>query len=299
MKIKVAIDQDSSNPVLNKGSAADEHCTVDPVTLRELRCVGSGLRRQIRIILNKEALAVYTIMQSPKGEAHLIQVGTDGLKRIVSDGQPPQQKVYVTERVTNRRLSEARAREASELIERLTGRGHELAVLAPHGGDIEKHTDEQALRVQQVLKGKSVRCWRCMGWKKGGGASARWHITSAEISEHSFPQLGQLFSQRFTYAVAFHGWTEDFIGIGGNADDGLKTEVISSIRAALIAAGSTIKVRLAGAGKFSGNDPNNIVNRLTRSGKGGVQIEQSKAARDNHWQIIADAVAQVYRRRLS
>ena len=47
---------------------------------------------------------------------------------------------------------------------------------------------------------------------------------------------------------------------------------------------------------FDGDNPRNIVNRLTAEGKGGVQIEQSRLARDKYWKEIADAVAGVYRR---
>ena len=47
---------------------------------------------------------------------------------------------------------------------------------------------------------------------------------------------------------------------------------------------------------FDGDNPRNIVNRLTAGGKGGVQIEQSRLARDKYWKEIADAVAGVYRR---
>jgi hypothetical protein len=42
----------------------------------------------------------------------------------------------------------------------------------------------------------------------------------------------------------------------------------------------------------------NIVNRLTVGGANGIQIEQSPRARSNHWQGIADAVADVYTAKL-
>lgn len=294
MKIKVGVQKDSLNPTLNSGPARSEHGTVDAVTLHQLNRAGFGLQHQIRVALDGQTFALYTVTQSHTGKAHLLHLGPDGLKRLGIQ-KPTPGKSFLDSKVTNTGLSAAKAQAASELIERLSGRGNELAVLAPHGGDIEKHTDEQAKRVQNALRGKAVRCWRCMGWKDGGGASARWHITSAEVSEHSFPLLGQLFTQRYTYAVAFHGWTEDFIGVGGSADDELKRQIRDEIKAALDEAGSTIKVRLVRSGDFSGNSANNIVNRITKSGKSGIQIEQSRPARESHWDIIADAVANVYR----
>ncbi len=58
-----------------------------------------------------------------------------------------------------------------------------------------------------------------------------------------------------------------------------------------------IPVRIANnSDDFDGDNPRNIVNRLTAGGKGGVQIEQSRLARDKYWKEIADAVAGVYRR---
>jgi hypothetical protein len=50
--------------------------------------------------------------------------------------------------------------------------------------------------------------------------------------------------------------------------------------------------------RFGGDDPRNIVNRLTAGGANGIQIEQSLAARSGSWAAIADAVAEVYRRKL-
>jgi len=43
---------------------------------------------------------------------------------------------------------------------------------------------------------------------------------------------------------------------------------------------------------LNGHEPSNIVNRLAKSG--GIQIEQSKEAREQ-WEVLAKAVARVYR----
>lgn len=73
----------------------------------------------------------------------------------------------------------------------------------------------------------------------------------------------------------------------------MKADVASEIEKTL--AGSNIPVRIASSGDvFGGDDPANIVNRLTAGGANGVQIEQSLLARTEHWVEIADAVAKVY-----
>jgi phage replication-related protein YjqB (UPF0714/DUF867 family) len=83
-----------------------------------------------------------------------------------------------------------------------------LIVIAPHGGDIERHTDQLAERVASRLRAKAVSSWRCKGFKERGGASDRWHITSTDIHEASFPCLNSVIPRCFTYAVAFHGFDE-------------------------------------------------------------------------------------------
>jgi hypothetical protein len=91
------------------------------------------------------------------------------------------------------------------------GGGDGLAILAPHGGMIERHTDEQARSVYETLalKGKPVRAWIARGFNAGSaGAHTCWHITSSEISEHSFPLLRTFFALsrphgQFAHVIAF------------------------------------------------------------------------------------------------
>ena len=74
----------------------------------------------------------------------------------------------------------------------------------------------------------------------------------------------------------------------------MKVEIASAIETAV--AGSNIPVRIACPDDvFGGDDPDNIVNRLTVGGANGIQIEQSLGARTEHWADIAEAVASVYR----
>ena len=101
-------------------------------------------------------------------------------------------------------------------------------------------------------------------------------------------------ARRFTYAVAFHGLEEDAVIVGGSAPTPLKHEVKGAILVAT--SGSGIGVRVAGPDDvFGGDDPNNIVNRLTVDGAGGIQIEQCSRARSDYGAAIAAAVVAVYR----
>ena len=183
---------------------------------------------------------------------------------------------------------------ANILLERLDDDGIHtgLVALAPHGGALENWTDDQAERVASQLAAKGVSSWRCKGWRSGGGAFDRWHITSTEISRRSFPLLDSIGSRGFQYAVAFHGFTDSEILIGGGASQSLKERVRDAIAAVVV---PSIPVRVATAeDEFGGDNPDNLTNWITSGGTGGVQIDQSYQARQDHWQEIADAVASVF-----
>jgi phage replication-related protein YjqB (UPF0714/DUF867 family) len=73
----------------------------------------------------------------------------------------------------------------------------------------------------------------------------QWHIKSPDLNEASFPLLDSIIHRGFTYAVAFHGFSENDILIGGGASDALKQEIQMAIQSAIV--GSGIEVRIASA----------------------------------------------------
>lgn len=181
-----------------------------------------------------------------------------------------------------------------EFVERLVddGASTSICVLAPHGGFIERYTDEQAEHVQTRLAAKDASSWICKGYKPGGGAYNRWHITSTELSPNSFPGLGQIANRGFAYALSFHGMSHDIVLVGGGAPFALRQQIRDAIEAATL---GSITVTVAADGDiYPGDSPNNVVNWLTAGGTGGVQIEQSMAAREQWGLAIADAVADVF-----
>jgi len=284
----------SQQDLINNG----EHCSADPDRLRQ---VGRDVGQQIRIKRNStQHDALYTVSE-PRKESpdNIVRMGAAGRQRLGTseefsgtlDSQVPRSSSYPTD---------DQAKAANEFVERLTDNGtHKgLIAIAPHGGQIEPHTDEQAERVAARLATKGVSSWRCKGWNQGGGAHERWHITSTDIHQASFPLLNKVISRHFTYAVAFHGSSRQDILIGGGpAADALKSTIQKAIEAAI--ADSNIKVRVAQANSgYEGDSKRNVVNRLTAGGENGIQIEQSSTARQDYGQAIADAVANVYNRKL-
>jgi phage replication-related protein YjqB (UPF0714/DUF867 family) len=158
----------------------------------------------------------------------------------------------------------------------------------------------QAEHVGKQFSSEQVSEWICKGFKKPRGAFDRWHITSTDISEESFPKLKTIIGRQFEYSIAFHGWGGDSICIGGSMPDDLKLQIKTAIEGAVL--GSRIVVAVAeddvddemSPEGFNGNNPDNIVNRLSKP-KGGLQIEQCMKARKSYGIKIAAAGADFMR----
>ena len=223
----------------------------------------------------------------------IVRMGKSGRERL---GTSDEFEGTLDSQVPNTTLADAEAERDGEFVERLDDDGTHtgLIAIAPHGGDIEPYTDQQAERVRSQLAGKGVSSWRCKGWHPKG-ALDHWHITSTDIHEASFPLLNSVISRGFSHAVAFHGFDDDDIRydilVGGLAET-LKEEVKEAIEGVV---GSDFRVHIATPDEqFGGDDKRNIVNRLTAGGRNGIQIEQKKGPREKYALPLADAVARVY-----
>ena len=275
----------------------EEHCSADP---EQLATIGRAHGHQVRVKRNESEYALYTVSEIREETPEtIVRMARTARARLSPDAAetPDEFAAIVDSQVPHPTFTDYEAETNSEFVERLTDDGSHagLVAIAPHGGAIEQWTDLQAERVASLLAAAGASCWRCKGWRQGGGALERWHITSAEICEASFPLLASIIDRGFTYAVAFHGFTQDRILIGGSANDSLKQEIQAAIQSALVGTGIAVDIATA-ADNFNGDNPDNIVNRLANGN--GIQIEQSIRARDDHWQQIAHAAASVYSRKI-
>ena len=249
---------------------------------------------QLRLCRGPEHCAVYTVAEArPNDPDDVVRVSKAGRARLGAS----QAGFAATLRraLATTKLSDAQAQAQGEFVERIRDAGdHEgLVVLAPHGGGIELTTDRQARRVADRLAGADVSTWCCAGWKPGGGAFERWHVTSTWIHPASFPGLATLAQRRFAYALAFHGMSGEGVLIGGAGPIELKQMLCQAIAAAL--GGEAGLVTIASPGhSIGGSSPANVGNWLTVGGEGGIQIEQSGLVRGQYWRDVADAVASVY-----
>lgn len=277
----------SQSTLLERG----EHCSLDPERLASIGLVPGS---QIRVRRSPEQLALYTVSETRQESTDAtVRMALPARQRL---GSAEEFDATIDTQVPHPFFSDTQAEEHSELVERLDDNGcqRRLVVLAPHGGAIERHTDRQAERLAAALGSDRASAWRCKGFNTGGGAFERWHITSTDIHEGSFPLLRTIICRGFANAVAFHGFAEADVLIGGAAPLTLKQQIQRALEGVLV--GSGIQVRIAGPSEnYGGDSARNIVNRLTAGGTNGVQIEQSLEARNGFWKLIADAVASVYR----
>jgi len=287
--VKMAMSSSQQDLIKRK-----EHCSADP---EMLTTIGRALGHQVRIKRNDSEYGLYTVSEvRQENPDDIVRMGGAGRERL---GTNEEFAATFDSQAPDPSCTDAEAEVKGEFVERLGDGGinRGLIVIAPHGGDIERHTDEQAECVASQLADKGVSSWLCKGWRPGGGALERWHITSTDIHEASFPLLDSIIARCFTYAVAFHGYTPDpgqpEILVGGTS--ALREEVAMAIKDAV--AGSDITVEPSDPIRdkdFNGDNLLNIVNRLTAGGRNGIQIEQSLRARSSCGRAIADAVATVY-----
>ena len=245
---------------------AKEHCRANRDQMQKI-CIHRG--EQVRIefpTASKNISAIYTVTTFHNEDADLVFLGgkiKDQLQKCQLSN-PNTCEGEVKSQVTITGIDDNEAEKRGEFIEYLShdDRNHKLVVIAPHGGEIEQWTDKQAEYIRNYyFPSDCVSLWICKGFssKDEEDAFERWHITSTELSEKSFPKLYAISRQKFEYSIAFHGWKQDFICVGGSADTDLKCEIKDAIKKALKAEGSDIDVKDSNCPEdFNGNNPNNI-----------------------------------------
>ncbi len=242
-----------------------------------------GSRRQILVDAG-DGVVAYTVAAA-SGSGEVVEMSTAALGRLLRD-EPPRSPVDVTADILG----------SCELVETTVLRScANVAVIAPHGGSIERATDAQAERVASDSRFRADS-WICRG--PGGGAFRRWHITSDDLSEASFGGLRALLSTPHDLAVSFHGFSDvgdvDVI-VGGLLDVEVRRRVRDEMERRLtVVLGRPAIVRLAISthDPHPGLAPDNVVNRLAL--RGGLQIEQGLPLRSTRDApaVVAEVVSQ-------
>ena len=246
-----------------------------------------GARTQI-LLSDGESHAIFTVAAVLPGVGHGEALVAMGDPDRLFAGAAPSETVDATTDVLA----------AEQLVETVTTSG-DVAVIALHGGAIERHTDGQAALVAADPR-LDVDLWVCVG--RGTDQFRRLHITSDDISEHSFPGFRALLGREHRCAVSFHGFNRatkpgtttalDVI-VGGQFDLDRRYEIADRIRHTLRPEGAfEVYVATSCSDPLSGLSPRNAVNRLARSR--GIQIEQSARLRrsPDAPQLVAGAVVE-------
>jgi phage replication-related protein YjqB (UPF0714/DUF867 family) len=240
-----------------------------------------GSRRQILVDAG-DGVVAYTVAGAD-GSGDVVRMSDAALARLLLDG-PPRSAVDVTADILGR----------CELVETTVLRScANVAVIAPHGGSIERTTDAQAARVASDDRFRADS-WICRG--PGGGAFRRWHITSDDLSEGSFGGLRALLGIPHGLAVAFHGFSDigdvDVI-VGGRLDADVRCGVRDELErrlTVLLGRPAVVLLAISTQDPHPGLAPDNVVNRLATLG--GLQIEQGLALRTRPGapEVVADVV---------
>jgi phage replication-related protein YjqB (UPF0714/DUF867 family) len=249
----------------------------------------AGSRMQVRVVRSSEQLGshhdvLYTVAQIGPGTGHELRMRQKAQARIARGAT---ESVRITRHVLYADFEQSYH----------VPPGAQVAVLAPHGGQLEDPTEIQVDRVVRDPRFSASR-WACLG--HGGDEDQRLHITSDDLSEHSFSGLGALLGVHHRYAVSFHGFKTVANGcqviVGGRADEtdkNLRDDVAARIRSRLKPLGvapELVHVPRRSTEQFAGMARDNVVNRVATA---GLQIEQSRALRNRPGapDAVAEAVA--------
>jgi murein DD-endopeptidase MepM/ murein hydrolase activator NlpD len=274
-----------------------ERCSADPAMLES---IGRSIGQQIRVVRKDDPrfAALYTVKnanpEADSGLAEVVRTGQTGRERLGTDAE--------MEATVQANVVDAPPQSGESVGVRFfemandDGKQAYFVAIAPHGGDIERHTDEEAREAFRLLTtaGFPAALWLCERYgDQAKGAFDRWHITSNDLQPACFPLLERVASRTFCYALAFHGFQrregEADVYIGGGASRPVKRAIERALNDLALPIRVKISTRHDDA-KFQGFSADNILNRLATS---GIQLEQSLEAREFRAQI-ACAVADVF-----
>lgn len=270
-------------PLVVDDAVGDPEAVTLPRSVRG--AVGVEVGDQLRVYADAE-YAAYTVREpgTGPGDESVARVSTAGVDRL--RGWDGSFDALLDTQVVKPALSREAARTRGEYTENVVDGTDRLVACAPHGGFVEPGTGPQARRVAGAT---GATAWYTAGYRDGGGAYDRWHVSSTDMSRASYPGLDSIADRGFDRAVAFHGWRQSGVGIGGLAPESERLELRDRITAE-----TPLDATLVREGQYAGDTESNLVNWLTASGRGGVQLEQSRRAREAFGETVAGIVAELF-----
>ena len=187
---------------------------------------------------------------------------------------------------------EARAEEIVGFESGINKDGEAILILAPHAGSIEYHTGKQAEHLHDKVSFRGVTTWMFRADPGGPGAGDVFGVPTKEITGDmlQFDLLEKYVEHRsFYHGISFHGWSEDYVLIGGQHSEEWKTPIAEDLRAVLP---GNISVEIATEpGYHAAMSNQNILNRLTDN---SIQLTQPYNARERYWEDIVGVIGMHY-----
>ncbi|PSQ15474.1 hypothetical protein BRD00_14375 [Halobacteriales archaeon QS_8_69_26] len=161
----------------------------------------------------------------------------------------------------------------------------QVVALAPHGGEMEPHTDDQAIVMADSMDACSA--WTFRAYAAETSAYDEFHETSTEITPDGY-QLLRKVGDGFEYGVAFHGYKYSGVYVGGTLDRERRERLAERIETE-----TGLEATVARRGDelwadYGGTHRRNLLNRLAAE---TLQLEQGELAREGHAESIAITVA--------
>lgn len=144
-----------------------------------------------------------------------------------------------------------------------------VAVLAPHGGQVEPNTDTQAFLIQKSAP-INASVWGTRGLVNGSynDAYSRWHTTADTHPLDAFPLYQDIVNHEYEFSISLHAMSGDGIIIGGQSSESVR----ESLKDALSVVFSEVSIASEGDDR-AGMKDENFVNSI--DAKQSIHIEQS------------------------
>ena len=170
--------------------------------------------------------------------------------------------------------------------------GEAILIMAPHAGSIETNTGKQAEHLHDIVAFRGATSWIFKAEIGNPSAAEAFGVPSNEITGEmpQFDLLHEYVEHRsFHHGISFHGWSEDYILLGGQHSKEWKTPIAEDLQAVLP---GNIRVEIANEpGYHAGMSDQNILNRLTDN---SIQLTQPYNARERYYEEIAEVIGMHY-----
>lgn len=273
------------DPDLDPDSKYKDRCRLSRAVADRL-----GLEAGSHLRVDAGPYATYYRVQEIRGDDPLV-VHEDHLDRFGIDGER-------TVRVSTTLPQESRreARKQGGLAETLDDDGarDRVLVTAPHGGAVERGTDELAERIHLLFEraGIPASLWMLHGYNPSAGSAVsahrRWHVGKLADGIDGYPGLRRLDGREFDLVIGVHRSGYDEIEVGGRIDAATRERVAERLHDLTGREVRSDPDRL----RLPGTHPRISTNYLSADGERGLHVECTPGTCDRRTEAAARAIVE-------